>query len=188
MPEKDGEIITGDNDVDARIEKCAASMRRPRVKPEHAPYRISDGRIRIGGVSYGLAAEVKDPTGSVWTLLESMDGTRDVYKIVDRVVRSHPGESSSSVCAGLRQFIDSGYVEDMAGPDPAELTARDKERYDRARDYYRWLDLMPRASTWEPQARLHSARVTVVGIGGTGGCSRARACGQRRGSPALRGS
>lgn len=144
-------------------------MRLPRVKPEHAPYRISDGRIRIGGVSYGIAAEIKDPTGSVWTLLESMDGTRDVDEIVDRVVGLHPVESAAAVSAGLRQFIDSGYVEDAGAPDPVELTERDKQRYDRARDYYRWLDLTPRASSWDPQVRLRNARVTVVGIGGTGG-------------------
>jgi hypothetical protein len=38
------------------------------VKPEHAPYRIAGGRIRIGGLSYGLAAEITDPDGWVWTM------------------------------------------------------------------------------------------------------------------------
>jgi molybdopterin-synthase adenylyltransferase len=144
-------------------------MRRPRVKPEHAPYRISGGRIRIGGVSYGIAAEISDPTGSVWTLLESMDGTRGIAEIVDRTVRSHPGEPADRVRAAVDQLIGSGYLEDAGAPDPVELSARDKERYDRARGYYRWLDLTARASTWEPQARLRAARVTVIGVGGTGG-------------------
>ncbi len=40
-------------------------MLRPRVKPEHAPYRIAGGKFRIGGVSYGLAAEISDPDGWV---------------------------------------------------------------------------------------------------------------------------
>ncbi len=44
-------------------------MLRPRVKPEHAPYRIAGGKIRIGGVSYGLAGEILDPDGWVWTML-----------------------------------------------------------------------------------------------------------------------
>ena len=52
-------------------------MQRPRIKPEHAPNRISAGRIRLGGHTYGVAAEVADPSGAVWTLLESMDGSRD---------------------------------------------------------------------------------------------------------------
>jgi molybdopterin-synthase adenylyltransferase len=147
----------------------ALTMRRPRVKPEHAPYRISGQRIRIGGVSYGIAAEIEDPTGSVWTLLQSMDGTRGITEIVDRAVRSHPGEPAGSVRAAADQLIGSGYVEDAGAPDPAGLSERDKERHDRARGYYRWLDLTARASTWEPQARLRAARVTVIGVGGTGG-------------------
>jgi hypothetical protein len=40
-------------------------MLRPRVKPEHAPYRVAGDRIRIGGVSYGLAGEISDPDGWV---------------------------------------------------------------------------------------------------------------------------
>ncbi|MQA88388.1 MAG: ThiF family adenylyltransferase [Streptosporangiales bacterium] len=144
-------------------------MLRPRVKPEHAPYRISGGRIRLGGVSYGIAAEVKDPTGSVWTLLGCMDGTRTVEEIVARVLELHPDESAESVRDGVELFIRSGYVEDAASPDPAELTERDKERYGRGRMYFRWLDLTPRANSWEPQLALRRARVTVVGVGGTGG-------------------
>lgn len=146
-----------------------ASMRRPQLKAEHAPYRISGHRIRIGGVSYGIAAEIDDPAGWIWTLLETMDGSSSAARIVDRVVRLHPGESRETVRSGLGQLIESGYVEDAAAQDPVELTERDKERYDRARGYFRWLDMTPRTSTWEPQVRLRNARVTVAGIGGTGG-------------------
>jgi molybdopterin/thiamine biosynthesis adenylyltransferase len=144
-------------------------FRQPRVKAEHAPYRISHGRIRIGGASFGIAAEVADPTGWVWTMLESMDGTRSPAGVIDRVAGLHPAISRGTLRAGLAQLVDSGYVEDAAGPDPEELTGRDKERYQRARGYFRWLDLTPRASTWEPQQLLRRARVTVAGIGGTGG-------------------
>lgn len=145
------------------------SMEQPRIKPEHAPYRISGDRIRLGGVSFGIAAEVADETGSVWTLLQSMDGTRSLDEIVARVVESHPAESAESVRSAARLFIESGYVEDAGAPDPTELTARDKLRYDRGRMYFRWLDLTPRTSTWEPQLALRNARVTVAGLGGTGG-------------------
>jgi molybdopterin/thiamine biosynthesis adenylyltransferase len=146
-------------------------MARPRVKPEHAPYRISDGRIRLGGVTYGIAAEVSDSTGSVWTLLSSMDGTRSVAEIVARVLELHPDESAEAVHAGVDLFVGSGYVEDAAAPDPVELTERDRERYDRSRMYFRWLDRTPRVSSWEPQLALRRARVTVVGVGGTGGAA-----------------
>ncbi|MBY8871437.1 ThiF family adenylyltransferase [Micromonospora sp. PLK6-60] len=143
-------------------------MRRPRVKPEHHPYRV-DGGVRIGGPTYGIAAEVADPSGAVWTLLQAMDGTRGVDRIVRRVRDAHPAESPEAIRAALARFVESGYVEDAGAPDPPELTERDKERFDRSRAYFRWMDLTPRASTWEPQVALRRARVTLVGLGGTGG-------------------
>jgi molybdopterin-synthase adenylyltransferase len=151
------------------MSNAAKLMRQPRLKAEHAPYRISGHRIRIGGVSYGIAAEIEDPAGWVWTLLESLDGTRSQAGVVDRVVGLHPAVSAETVRAGLDQLAGSGYLEDAGAADPAELTDRDKERYDRARGYFRWLDLTPRASSWEPQVLLRRARVTVLGVGGTGG-------------------
>lgn len=145
------------------------TMRRPRIKPEHAPYRIGRDRIRIGGMSLGIAAEVEDPTGAVWTLLESMDGSRGVDEITDRVVATHPGASATRVRAGFRALVESGHVEETDAPEPAGITARDKARYDRSRQYFRWIDPVPRASSWEPQALLLHATVTVVGMGGSGG-------------------
>jgi molybdopterin-synthase adenylyltransferase len=144
-------------------------MRRPRLKPEHVPYRIGGSQIRIGGVSYGIAAEITDQAGWVWTLLQSMDGSRSPAGIVEEVASKHPGESRREVQAGLDQLIDAGYVEDADAVDPVGITERDKQRHERARGYFRWLDLTPRESSWEPQARLRRARVTVIGVGGTGG-------------------
>jgi molybdopterin/thiamine biosynthesis adenylyltransferase len=144
-------------------------VRRPRIKPEHAPYRIAAGRIRLGGVAYGSAAEIADPAGSVWTLLRCMDGSLGIEQIVARTVDRHPAATPASVRDAVQLLVDAGYVEDAGGPDPSQLTERDKERYARARAYFRWMDLTPRASTWEPQVALRQARVTVVGLGGTGG-------------------
>jgi hypothetical protein len=91
-------------------------MRRPKVKPEHAPYRMAGGLIRIGGVSYGIAAEISDPDGYVWTLLQNMDGTRDVADIVERTVRSHPEQSPARLRAAISQLAGTGYLEDAGGP------------------------------------------------------------------------
>jgi molybdopterin/thiamine biosynthesis adenylyltransferase len=143
-------------------------MRRPRVKPEHAPFRTADDRIRLGSAVYGIAAEVIDRTGGVWTLLSAMDGTRSPNEIVDHVLVSHPDEKPSAVRAALDLFIDSGFVEDVGAPEPP-LSAREMQRYDRSRQFYRWVDPQPRASSWEPQLALRRARVIVVGLGGTGG-------------------
>jgi molybdopterin/thiamine biosynthesis adenylyltransferase len=145
-----------------------ASMRL-RVRPEHAAFRIDNGKIRIGGTCNGIAAEIDDPTGSVWTLLESMNGERDLQHIVEKVLSAHSAESHAAVLNAVEMLIASGHIEDVAAPDPEELSERDKERYDRSRGYYRWTDLTPRASTWEPQVLLHDARVTVLGLGGAGG-------------------
>ncbi len=144
-------------------------MSRPRVKPEHAPYRIAGGKIRIGGVAYGLAAEMSDPDGWVWMMLSAMDGSRAPHEIVEYVQAGYPAEPAGVLRAAAEQLMASGYVEDVAGPLPPGLTERDRRRFDRAVGYYRWLDLTPRPSSWEPQALLRDARVTILGVGGTGG-------------------
>lgn len=146
-----------------------SAMLRPRVKPEHAPYRIDGGRIRIGGASFGIAAEIADPDGWVWAMLSAMDGSRGLAEVVELARQAHPSQPADRLGGGARQLIGSGYVEDAAGPVPGTLTERDLCRYDRAAAYFRWLDLTPRAGSWEPQARLRAARVTVLGVGGTGG-------------------
>jgi molybdopterin/thiamine biosynthesis adenylyltransferase len=142
----------------------------PRVKPEHGLRVLSGGRVRIGGAFYGLAAEVIDGSGVVATMLRAADGTRTVDEIVRHVLAVHPGREAEAVVAALNRFIDAGYVEDAAAADPPGLTARDKERYDRSRLFYRWIDLTPHATGWEPLMRLRRARAVVVGgLGGTGG-------------------
>jgi len=144
-------------------------MSRPRIKPEHVPYRITGGRIRLGGGAYGIAAEIADPDGSAWTLLTAMDGSRSPAEIVAGVLARHPGQTEEALLAAIDTVTEAGYVEDCAGPVPAGLTDRDQQRYDRGRAYFRWVDLTPRRSTWEPQARLRDSRAVVIGIGGTGG-------------------
>jgi molybdopterin/thiamine biosynthesis adenylyltransferase len=142
---------------------------RPRIKPEHLPYRISDSRIRIGGSVYGIAAEIKDPTGAIWALLESLDGSRSVEAIVDYVRARNPDEAASDIHSALAVLIEAGHVEDCGSPAPPELSDRERERYQRGREFYRWVDPVPRSNSWEPQVKLHNASVVVIGLGGTGG-------------------
>jgi molybdopterin-synthase adenylyltransferase len=145
------------------------SMNRPRVKPEHAPYRIKGGKIRIGGVSFGIAAEIEDPDGSVWAMLSAMDGSRSLDEVVAHVAEAYPGERREQLAAAAQQLIESGYVEDNFAPAPANLTSLDFQRHARSVGFYRWLDLTPRGSSWEPQSRIAEAKVTILGVGGTGG-------------------
>jgi molybdopterin-synthase adenylyltransferase len=129
---------------------------------------MADGSIRLGRRCFGIAAEIEDPAGSIWTLIEAMDGSRTAEEIVAVVARQHPGEAPELVRAAIADLIGSGYVEDCGEPDPAELTEREKERYGRCRSYFSFVDLVPRSSWWEPQLLLRNGRVTVVGLGGVG--------------------
>lgn len=149
------------------------AMRRPRIKPEHRAYRTVDGHVRIGSVVHGIGAEVKDPDGWVWTLVEAMDGTRDAADIVSEVSRSHPRLRlpDSDIVQAMTDLTMAGYVEDAGAAPPAELSERERERYSRGVTLMRWMDLRPRQSAWEPQLRLRRARVLLVGVGGTGGAA-----------------
>ncbi|WP_445529616.1 ThiF family adenylyltransferase [Streptomyces cyslabdanicus] len=149
------------------------TMRRPRIKPEHRAYRTVDGHVRIGSVVHGIGAEVKDPDGWVWTLVEAMDGTRSAADIVAEVSRRHPGLRlpEPDILQAMTDLTTAGYVEDAGAAPPGELSERERERYSRGMTLLRWMDLRPRKSAWEPQLRLLRARVLLVGVGGTGGAA-----------------
>ncbi|MEV6111995.1 ThiF family adenylyltransferase [Streptomyces sp. NPDC052109] len=149
------------------------AMRRPRIKPEHRAYRTVDGHVRIGSVVHGIGAEVRDPDGWVWTLVEAMDGTRSAADIVAEVSRRHPGPRlpDADIVQAMTDLTLAGYVEDAGAAPPAELSERERERYSRGMPLLRWMDLRPRESAWEPQLRLRRARILLVGVGGTGGAA-----------------
>jgi molybdopterin-synthase adenylyltransferase len=147
----------------------ALPMRRPLMKPELAPWRTDRGTIRLGGWVYGIAAEIGDPTGAVWTLITALDGTASQADVVARVLARHPAESPQSVRRCLQALVASGYIEDAAEAVPARLTSDDTARLNRTRSYFALMDQTPRTSSWEPVARLRTATVTIIGVGGTGG-------------------
>jgi molybdopterin/thiamine biosynthesis adenylyltransferase len=146
-------------------------MRRPRIKPEHAPYRTAGEMIRIGGGVHGIAAEITDPGGWLWSLLGATDGTSGPDQIIRQVCLAHPDAAEADVRDALDTLIVAGYVEDAAAAVPADFTLREQERYSRSAQYYRWVDLTPRGSPWDVQRILRSARVVLVGLGGTGGAA-----------------
>jgi molybdopterin/thiamine biosynthesis adenylyltransferase len=125
--------------------------------------------IRVGGSVYGIAAEVVDASGALWTMLSAADGTRTADQVVAHVLAAHPAENADAVHAALEQFAGAGYLDDAAALDPPELTVRERERYSRSRLYFRWIDMRPGATGWEPQLALRTARAVVLGLGGTGG-------------------
>ncbi|WP_344936628.1 ThiF family adenylyltransferase [Sphaerisporangium flaviroseum] len=138
------------------------------MKAEHRPQRYGDGRVRIGGSIYGLAAEIADPDGFAWAALAAMDGTRTPQEIAAHLRETFPGLASDGAAGIVDILMDSGYVEDAAARPPDEFSPAEQERYSRNIAFFRRVDLTPRAHCWEAQARLKHARVLVLGLGGTG--------------------
>jgi molybdopterin/thiamine biosynthesis adenylyltransferase len=149
----------------------ATAPLRPRIKPEHRPYRTCDGNVRIGGVVYGIGAEIEDPGGWIWTLTEAMDGSRTAGQIAAAVTSRHPGVGRDTVRAAMDDLREAGFVDDAAAPLPAGLGERDRVRHGRGVALLRWMDLSPRASAWSAQLLLRRARALVLGVGGTGGAA-----------------
>lgn len=143
-------------------------MQRPRIKFDHRPRQLAGGRVRIGGTIFGLAAEINDPDGEIWVLLELMDGSRSVDQVVADLVHRFPSMSPDQARAGVDQFIALGYVEDASGYESNPLDQRDRERYSRSQGLFGWMDLQPRVNPWHAQLRLRDASVILIGLGGTG--------------------
>ncbi|HEX4812225.1 MAG TPA: HesA/MoeB/ThiF family protein [Nonomuraea sp.] len=143
-------------------------MRFPRVKPEHVPHRLEDGTIRLGGVLYGIASEIRDTDGLAWTALTLMDGTRSRQEIVTALQSRCAALTRDDADEIVTTLLSSGHVEEADPGSCAALSEREKERYRRNRDYFRWVDLTPRDHGWESQVLIKHARVLVLGLGGTG--------------------
>jgi molybdopterin/thiamine biosynthesis adenylyltransferase len=124
--------------------------------------------VNIGGRQLGIGAEIDDEDGFLWTLLGLMDGSRSPEQIVEAMVAARPDVTAEETADALKTMIEAGYVEDAAAPPPPELSAAEIQRYDRALNYFGWIDLAPRTSRYELQARLKNRDVVVVGLGGTG--------------------
>ncbi|GLX00122.1 ThiF family adenylyltransferase [Microtetraspora sp. NBRC 16547] len=146
-------------------------MRLPRIKSEHAAYRLDDGRIRIGGDIYGLAHEIQDPHGWVWTALEAMNGTRTCADIAALMRSGFPELTRNDAIAIVAQLVATGHVEDAGATDAPELSARERDRYSRGHDFFRWADITPREHGWDAQLRLRRSRVLMIGVGGAGACA-----------------
>ena len=143
-------------------------MRQPRIKGIHKPVRLTPTLIRIGGAQVGIGAEIDDEDGMIWRLLALMDGTRERPAIVEALTADYPELTADEAADALQTIVDAGYVEDAAAEPPPNLSPAEVDRYERAIRYYAWVDLTPRTSPYEVQAKLKAAKVVVLGLGGTG--------------------
>ncbi|MDT7799355.1 MAG: molybdopterin-synthase adenylyltransferase [Actinomycetota bacterium] len=143
-------------------------MPRPMIKPEHLPVRHGHDRIRIGGTVGGIAADIMDPDGWIWALLEALDGSRTTDQVVADLVRLHPARSGEEIREAVDDLVRAGYVEDASAPATCELTVAERERYGRSKALFRWMDRTPRRGGWDTQLLLRQSRVAVIGVGGVG--------------------
>jgi len=144
-------------------------MRKPRVKRVHLPTVLPDGRIRIGLGQYGVAAELQDDAeGNIARILTLMDGARDIEQICADFVANSPEVDLENVREIVEALISEGFVEDAEAESPANLSARELERYTPARHFFSWIDTVPRESPYTVQSRIKQARVGLLGVGGTG--------------------
>lgn len=144
-------------------------MEFPRVKAAHDPVLFGNGRIRIGSVQYGVAAEIEDDAdGTVWALLRLMDGSRQRGEIVAAMLSQRPDLTETDVTEYLAALEESGHIEDAAAPVAAGLSDTELDRYSRNENYFSWVDTTPRRTRFELQAALGRARVAVIGLGGSG--------------------
>jgi molybdopterin-synthase adenylyltransferase len=147
---------------------CRSATFRPRVKPEHRPYRAAGGAVRIGGTAFGVAAEIVDGDGQVFAMLTAMDGRRTTTDVAARLCADGYPVSVDDVVAAIEKLAAAGYVENAETADRTTLPARQRERSSRTRDFYRSIHRGYADSQWWVPQRLAQSRVTVVGLGGTG--------------------
>jgi len=141
----------------------------PRLKSVFPPTPLGDGRIAIGGIDAGLAAEIEDDEyGNVWRLLSLLDGTRDLDDLVAGLASNgRAAPSRADIAAAVDALVGAGYVEDAAAAPPDVFSADELERYRRNADFLSFFS-PPDLSAYALQARLARSRVVVIGLGGLG--------------------
>ncbi|MEV6521233.1 ThiF family adenylyltransferase [Longispora sp. NPDC051575] len=141
-------------------------MRAPRVKRVHTPFRTASGAIRIGGAAFGVASEITDADGVLWSLITAMDGVRPPEQVAEHVHREFPQHSVDALTAAIGGLVATGYFED--GAVAADVDPERRERYSRSVAYYSYIDRAPRSSPWDVQDLIGAAHVAVLGVGGVG--------------------
>ncbi|WP_177227634.1 TOMM precursor leader peptide-binding protein [Nonomuraea pusilla] len=139
------------------------------MKRVHQPFLLPGNRIVIGLSQFGVASEIADDAdGSIARILALMDGTRTVDQICADFAKTHPDVDDDSVRGVIDDLVESGFVEDAGAPTPANLTEREVARHESARHFFSWIDTSPRTSPHEIQSRIKDAKVSLLGVGGTG--------------------
>jgi bacteriocin biosynthesis cyclodehydratase domain-containing protein len=135
-------------------------MKRPRIKRTTEQIEAPSGDLYLLRPSAGADVQIEDPDAEGRELLAALDGSLSREELVERF-----GEEAVSDL--LAQLEELGLVEDAADDDL--IAAATMERFDRQIRYFADITTGPPPS--QCQARLESARIVVLGVGGLGGWS-----------------
>jgi bacteriocin biosynthesis cyclodehydratase domain-containing protein len=133
-------------------------MMRPRIKRTTERMEAPDGDLYLLRPSAGADVHIENPDAEGRQLLDALDGTHERGALEERF-----GEGP--VRDLLAQLEELGLVEDAADDDL--VSERVMRRFDRQLRYFSDITTGPTPS--QCQARLESARVAVLGVGGLGG-------------------
>lgn len=135
-------------------------MTRPRIKRTTEQIEAPNGDLYLMRPSAGADVHIEDPDAEGRRLLAALDGSCSRAELEGRF-----GEDAVSDL--LAQLEELGLVEDAADDDL--IPAATVERFDRQIRYFADITTGPTPS--QCQARLESARIVVLGVGGLGGWS-----------------
>jgi len=142
-------------------------MLKPQVKTVYPPIPLGDGVIRIGGGDLGIASELTDDAqGNLWRLLQLMDGSRTLTRLIEEMRRGDPSLTSNDVTEVIDTLAEAGFLQDAAAR-PDLFTPAEINRYQRNFDFWSYFHV-PGVNQFQIQERLSTARVTVLGLGGLG--------------------
>jgi bacteriocin biosynthesis cyclodehydratase domain-containing protein len=133
---------------------------RPRIKRTTERMEAPDGDLFLLRPSAGADVQIEKPDREGRQLLDALDGSHDRQQLVERFGEAAVGDL-------LAQLEELGLIEDAADDDL--IPARVMQRFDRQIRYFSDISTGPTPS--QCQARLESAKIVVLGVGGLGGWS-----------------
>jgi bacteriocin biosynthesis cyclodehydratase domain-containing protein len=119
-----------------------------------------DGDLFLLRPSAGADVQIEKPDAEGRRLLDALDGSHDRGELEERFGEAAVGDL-------LAQLEELGLIEDAADDDL--IPTRVMDRFDRQIRYFSDITAGPTPS--QCQARLESARIVVLGVGGLGGWS-----------------
>jgi len=135
-------------------------MVRPRIKRTTEQIEAPNGDLYLLRPSARTDIQIENPDAEGRRLLAALDGTLEREELEERFGKEAVGDL-------LAQLEELGLVEDAADDDLIPPATTD--RFDRQIRYFSDITTGPTPS--QCQARLESARIVVLGVGGLGGWS-----------------